>query len=145
VVLCWQDGKALRPSHFRMREFESGDGLVVIDPCLIQSLERVRYQLGARLGVEVEVIITSGTRTETENERLAARLGWVEHGGPVARDSRHLPKYGGIAVDLYVRYRRGDAWAVVPQAEVADACRQHFVFVKADYEDGHVHADNRKE
>lgn len=58
-----------------------------------------------------------------------------------SRDSMHLAKYGGIAVDLVAvvassRHR-------VPQSTLGDVCRRYFDFVKDDYRDGHVHADLR--
>jgi hypothetical protein len=80
-------------------------------------------------------------RTEAELAALAARLGWTDEGGSVSRDSMHLTKYGGIAVDLVgvvasSRHR-------VPQTTLGEVCRRYFDFVKDDYRDGHVHADLR--
>jgi hypothetical protein len=144
-ALYWDfEGEELR-SHFKLREFESSSGLVVVDPGLIRSLEMVRRDLERFFQEAIQIVITSGTRTEADNERLAERLGWCEDGGLVARDSRHLPKYGGIAVDCYARYSDGGPWTIVPQTILESACRVHFAYVKADYRDGHVHADNRKE
>ena len=142
-LLNWEYEGVVLESHFRLREFEDEDGLVVIDPGLVQSLELLRRDLSRFYSKDVQIVITSGTRTEADNEKLAERLGWCENGGQVARDSKHLPKYGGIAVDMYARYREGAIWAVVPQTTLGSACLVHFAYVKADYPDGHVHADNR--
>lgn len=144
VRLCVAIAGVIQPSHFTMREFESQDGLVCIEPRLIESLERVRADLCALYDEDVQIVITSGTRTEADNEKLAERLGWCEDGGAVSRNSRHLPKFGGIAVDCYARYPSGDTWTVVPQNTLGSACKLYFTFVKDDYADGHVHADCRK-
>jgi hypothetical protein len=94
------------------------------------------------VGEDVQIVITSGTRSPADNKRLADKLGWVGDGGLVARDSRHLPSHGGIAADLYARYRGVDGWIVLQQEDVAISCRRYFQYVKADYQDGHIHADN---
>ena len=48
---------------------------------------------------------------------------------------------GGIAADLVaVNARTRER---VPQRIVGTVCRRHFDWVKDDYNDGHVHADNR--
>ena len=128
-------------SHFRLREFANAEGLAIVHPCLLESLERVRRDLCRDAGEEVWVLITDATRTQADLERLAARLGYTDKGGLVSRNSRHLTRYGGIAADIVAlnvvsRTR-------VAQRVVGDICRQHFDFVKDDYADGHVHADNR--
>lgn len=133
------DGEVV--SHFKLREFENGDGLAMVHPSVLESLERVRRDLCAMAGEEVLIMITSAVRTEADLERLAGRHGWVDEGGTVARDSKHLAKYGGIAVDLVARARKGGA--LVAQRTLGSVCRRHFDWVKDDYRDGHVHADNR--
>jgi hypothetical protein len=143
VTLMWKDGETWRPSHFRMREFESDAGFVMVDSTALESLELVRRDLCMEFGVDVQLVITSGLRTEEDNARMAERLGWTEDGGLVARDSRHLPKYAGIAVDLYARRLYGNGYKLIPQDVVATACRRHFDYVNDNYSDGHVHADNR--
>ena len=65
----------------------------------------------------------------------------LRKGGAVARHSRHLAQYGGIAVDLVAVVARSRER--VSQSELGEICRRHFDFVKDDYGDGHVHADNR--
>jgi len=142
--LCWRDGNVWKISHFKMREFENVRGFVMVDDTVIRSLERVREKLGRECECEVEVLVTSGVRMQEDNERIAEVLGWTDEGGLVARDSQHLEVYGGIAVDIVARYRKGDTWIRVPAFDVGVACRDHFAYVKDDYEDGHVHADNRK-
>jgi hypothetical protein len=145
VVLQWTEGGVLRDGHFKLREFETSDGLVMIDSTVVYSLEFVRRDLNHLYRSDVQIIITSGLRTEEDNAALAARLGWTDDGGQVSRDSRHLPKHGGIAVDLFARRRYGQGWRIIEQSVVGETCRPYFNFVKDDYEDGHVHADNRKD
>ena len=135
------------PSHFQLCEFANTEGIAIVHPTLVRSLEGVRGDLCEMEGQEVWLIITSGTRTDADNRRLANRLGWTDEGGLVSRRSKHLVKYGGIAADLKAfhaargptgyRYR-------IPQEVVGLVCQSHFDFVKADYRDGHVHADNRE-
>jgi len=141
--LGYKDGDTWRISHFRLLEFETADGFALVDCSVVRSLERTREALGKQYGCEVRILITCGVRTVADNERLAAELGWLEDGGLVARDSRHLSKYGGLAVDIVAEYDLDGETTRVPQANVAVACRDHFSYVKANYTDGHVHADNR--
>lgn len=138
-LLTTLDGEDV--AHFRLREFANADGLAMIHPELLLALERVRRELNAMAGETVWVIVKDAVRTQADLDRLAARLGWADEGGSVSRDSMHLAKYGGIAVDLIAviansRHR-------VPQATLGKVCRRHFDFVKDDYADGHVHADLR--
>ncbi len=128
-------------ANFRLREFANAEGLAMVHPELLLALERVRRELNAMAGEVVWLIVKDGVRTRGDLERLAARLGWADEGGSVSRDSMHLAKYGGIAVDLVAivsgsRHR-------VPQTTLGDVCRRYFDFVKDDYADGHVHADLR--
>jgi hypothetical protein len=134
------DGEAR--SHFKLREFENGPGLAMVHRTTLESLERVRMDLAAMMGEEVWILITDAVRTQQELERLAARLGWADQGGAVARRSKHLAEFGGIAVDIVaVRARSRQR---VPQKTLGRVCRRHFDWVKDDYGDGHVHADNRE-
>lgn len=128
-------------SHFRLREFLSPTGVAVVRSDLLRALEALRAHLSAQAGEEVFIRIASGTRTQADQVRLAQRLGWTDEGGLVARDSRHLPSYGGIAADIYARTRSGHD---IPQRALAQACELFFPFVKADYRDGHVHVDMRE-
>ena len=128
-------------SHFRLREFENRDGLAMVHSSTLNSLELVRRDLNAMAGEEVWVIVTDALRTQADLDRLASRLGWTDDGGTVSRDSKHLAKYGGIAVDLIAVV--ADSRSRVPQATLGKVCRRHFEWVKDDYADGHVHADNR--
>jgi hypothetical protein len=128
-------------SHFRLREFENRDGLAMINAATLLSLEKLRRDLCRMAGEEVWVIITNALRTHADLERLAKRLGWTDQGGAVSRSSRHLPEYGGIAVDLVALIPR--TRTRISQKVLGGFCRRHFTFVKDDYHDGHVHADNR--
>ncbi len=128
-------------AHFRLREFANAEGLAMVHPEMLLALERVRRDLNAMAGESVWVIIKDAVRTEADLVKLADLLGWADEGGAVSRDSMHLAKYGGIAVDLVAvvaasRHR-------VPQTTLGDVCRRHFDYVKDDYANGHVHADLR--
>lgn len=129
------------PSHFRLAEFATPQGLSMLHCSVLVSLEKVRLDLAAAINYPVSIIITSAVRTQQHNTLLATRLGWTDQGGIVSRNSLHLPKYGGIAVDiiatLYQSHTR------VPQHQLGRECRRHFHFVKDNYPDGHVHCDNR--
>ncbi|MBN2310879.1 MAG: hypothetical protein JXR94_18030 [Candidatus Hydrogenedentes bacterium] len=128
-------------SHFRLCEFENGDGLAMVHASTLASLERVRRDLAAWARRDVWVIVTDALRTDADLERLAARLGWIDEGGAVSRDSKHLARHGGIAVDL-VAVVAGTRERI-PQRILGEICRRHFDWVKDSYRDGHVHADNR--
>lgn len=138
-LLTHVDGQAA--SHFRLREFENPEGLAMVHPSLLDSLERVRRDLCGEAGETVWVILTSALRTERDQARLAARLGWTHQGGLVSPNSRHLARHGGIAADLVAVVARSHER--VPQKHLGAVCRRYFDFVKDDYRDGHVHADNR--
>lgn len=130
-----------KPGHFRLREFENREGLAMVSPGVLWALERVREKLNTEFGEEVWVIITDAVRTDADLQRLGDRLGWIDEGGTVSRDSKHLAKYGGMAVDIVavvVRSRLN-----VSQDGLGEACRLFFDWVKDDYADAHVHADNR--
>jgi len=133
------DGEML--AHFRLCEFENGDGLAMVHRSVLESLERVRRDLCAEAGEEVWIIVTDAVRTPADLERLAARLGWTDEGGAVARRSKHLAEFGGIAVDVIAVVAR--TRERVSQKKFGEVCRCYFDWVKDDYGDGHVHADNR--
>lgn len=128
-------------SHFRLREFENAEGLAMIHVSVLESLEKVRRDLIAEHQEEVQILITDAVRTRADLDQLAQRLGWTDEGGQVARNSRHLTAFGGIAVDLVAVF--ASSKKRLPLPTVAAACRRHFDYVQADYPDGHVHADNR--
>jgi hypothetical protein len=130
-----------RASHFKLREFENPDGLVMVHRSMLESLERVRRDLCAMMRENVWVFVTDGVRTQADLKRLATRLGWEDEGGVVARRSKHLAEFGGIAVDLVATIAR--TRERIPQQILGMACRRYFDWVKDDYADGHVHADNR--
>jgi hypothetical protein len=138
-LLATLDGEDV--AHFRLREFANADGLAMVHPEILLALERVRRELNAMAGESVWVIVKDAVRTEADLQRLATRLGWTDEGGTVSRDSMHLAKYGGIAVDLVAIMAKSRH--PVPQATVGAICRRHFDFVKDDYANGHVHADLR--
>jgi len=140
ALLAHVDGEPV--SHFNLREFENADGLAMVHASALESLERVRRDLCAEAGQDVWLIVADAVRTPADLERLARRLGWTDEGGLVARRSMHLAEFGGIAVDLtaVVAATRER----MPQRVLGEACRRHFDWVKDDYADGHVHADNRE-
>ena len=129
--------------NFSLHEFEMKEGTVLLHPSVLVSLELTRYDLGEEVGEEVCIRITCSTRSEAYNDILGESLGWIENGGPVSRVSRHLPQYGGIAVDWYAYIKRTKKR--VPQKLCGDIARRHFDYVKDDYKDGHIHGDNRKQ
>ena len=128
-------------SHFSMHEFENTDGWVMIDESVLESLEKTRRDLCDEFRFDVAVIITDATRTEAETQALAAHLGWKNKGGLVSESSRHHERYGGLAVDLKARVVL--LKTLVHQHVLGRACRRYFDYVKDDYDDGHVHCDNR--
>lgn len=129
------------PSHFLLSEFENSAGLAMVHESVLTSLELVRRDLCMAAAGEVLVVVTDAVRTEAENVALAMRLGWTDEGGAVSRESRHLARYGGIAVDI-VAVEAGTR-ARLPQRMVGEVCRRYFDWVTDEYGDGHVHADNR--
>jgi len=136
------DPRTGEPGHFTLREFANKEGLAVVHPSVLVSLEAVREQLCKYEDGEVYVIITDATRTQEDLERLADELGWTDQGGLVSRNSKHLVKHGGIAVDI--KAQRAKDRRPVDQQILGNVCRRHFDWVKSDYADGHVHADNRE-
>lgn len=113
----------------------------MVHRAILESLERVRCELCEMTGETVWVIITDALRTRQDLARLAGRLGWSDEGGHVSRNSKHLSDYGGIAVDLIAVI--ASTRQRIPQKTLGNVCRKYFDWVKDDYSDGHVHADNR--
>jgi len=129
-------------SNFSLYEFEDKDGFVMIHSSIPWSCEMTRAQLNKMLFPNaISMVITGGTRSDKRNAELAEGLGWIDEGGLVSRTSRHLQKYGGIAVDWYAYNKTKKE--IVPQKICGDAARMFFDFVKDDYADGHIHSDNR--
>ncbi len=128
-------------SHFNLKEFENSKGWAMVHSSVIASLEMLRTELTKLIGEEVEIVITDSTRTEAENENLGKLYGWIDNGGKVAKDSKHLEKYGGIAVDFFARTKPNKRY--IPTKLVGEIAKRYFDFVKSDYADGHIHADNR--
>ncbi|MCK5863365.1 MAG: hypothetical protein KAH38_12825 [Candidatus Hydrogenedentes bacterium] len=131
-----------RISHFKLREFENKDGLAMVHTNTLIALEKTRRALCTHYGTDVQILITDAVRTLEDLKRLAARYGWIDEGGTVARRSKHLAEFGGIAVDIIavVTHNRNP----VPPKVLGSLCRRYFNFVKDDYRDGHVHADTRE-
>ncbi|MHC4622040.1 MAG: hypothetical protein ACYTEQ_30230 [Planctomycetota bacterium] len=144
-------------SNFSLYEFESKrTGIVVIHPSVPLSAEFMRRDLSDAYGCEVGIFITSGSRTDEDSRILAEGdpaagipgLGWIDEGGAVSRDSRHLIRNGACAIDFEARLKRhrhsweSDSWSpVIPPEEVALFARQRFDFVKTYAR--HTHVDNR--
>jgi len=127
--------------HFSLHEFANKDGLAIVHPRLVEALEKLRKRLAEVFEEECYIVITNATRTEFDNEILGRRLGWTDEGGLVSRNSKHLTKYGGIAVDFYVR-RVSDS-GYVSQGRAGSLARKFFDKVVDTYADGHIHADLR--
>lgn len=141
IVLALRDGTS---SHFRLKEFQNADGLVMVHPRLLECLEALRERLCLIFAEEIWIIVTGGIRTEADNARLAATLGWADQGGLVGRDSKHLVKYGGIAADIKAFKAVKDRDGIrerISQRIVGYEARRIFPYVKDDYRDGHVHVD----
>lgn len=138
IVLALENGE---PSNFKLWEFANRDGLSIVHKSTLESCQLLRQALCINCGEEVAVIITDATRTEADNEKLAFIYGWDDEGGKVSRNSKHLVKHGGIAVDIKAVIV--NTKERVPQNIVGQYARAHFDWVKDDYADGHVHADNR--
>ena len=130
-------------SHFKMYEFENNEGLVMIHSSIPYSLEKTRAELKKFMAREVYICITNAIRTENDNELLAKKYGWIDEGGKVARNSKHLTKFGGIAVDFFAYYYEGNKVILINPKITGNIARKHFDWVKDDYADNHVHADNR--
>jgi len=128
-------------THFNLKEFENENGWVMIHRSVIISLTKIREELGELFGEEVEIVITDSTRTPQQLEHLGEKLGWIDEGGVVARNSKHLERFGGIAVDFYARFKQSKKR--IASSSIEMICKKHFDYVKADYADGHIHADNR--
>jgi len=143
VYLCVMRGGYPVASHFKLREFENCRGLVMVDSSVVEGLESVRGKLCEVVGRDVQVVVTDAVRSDEDNMRLGLRAGWVDQGGVVARDSRHLERYGGIAVDVCARYKCAGAWVYVASEVIGKCACGFFDFVKCDYKDGHVHLDMR--
>lgn len=140
-IRLWTNFDAEHVSNFRLYEFENAQGLTMVHASVLESLELLRRHLCHDTHEEVYVIITDAIRTQDDLERLALRYGWTDDGGTVSPRSKHLVRFGGIAVDLIAltaahRVR-------IPQQTLGRLCRLYFDWVKDDYLDGHVHADNR--
>ena len=144
-------------AHFWLREFETRDGFVTLHSSTLHSLEKVRADLAIEMGMECGVYINEGIRTPEENRLMGARFGYTDDSPPgkVSRYSMHLPAWArlrpgqdvddvppsGIAVDIVARVMA--TGAPVPQSVLGRVCERYFDWVKSDYADGHVHADNR--
>lgn len=137
------DPETGRPGHFVLREFENALHLAAVHPTTLWSLERTREDLNNELGGvdEVIIVVTGGLRLEADQEALAERLGWIDEGGVVSRTSKHLLSEGACAVDFTAKFR--SRRMKISQAKVGEVARRHFDFVKDNYPDLHVHADNR--
>jgi uncharacterized protein YcbK (DUF882 family) len=130
------------PSHFKLREFANSEGLCMVHPRLLAKLEDLRTELNRVHRGEVQIIVTCGVRTHEENAQLAEKYGWTDEGGTVARESKHLPEWGGIAADIKATIvRTSDLREPVAQKMLGAVARHHFAYVKDDYADGHVHVD----
>lgn len=129
-------------SHFKLNEFANSQGFARIHPKTLRSLELTRHDLETHFAQQVYITITDATRTPQEQIALGLKLGWDDEGGLVSRDSRHQAKYGGIAVDFKAYYR--NAHTIINQKDVGIIASKHFDYIKANYPDGHIHADNRE-
>jgi len=134
----------LKNTHFKLKEFANAKGFAMVHPRLLECLEDLRTSLCGLFDEEIWVIITDSIRTQDDLESLATRYGWIDEGGTVARDSKHLTKYGGIAADIKCFKAQKNDQGVrerISQRIVGHEARKYFAYVKDDYADGHVHVD----
>ena len=127
-------------SHFTMKEFEDLNGQVTLDYYTLLAIEYTREELCHRYKEDVMIIITGATRTKDRNAFLGNLLGFLPN-GLVARNSFHLLKYGGIALDLKALIKRTKE--PVSEANALGAAGMFFDFVIGSYDDLHIHVDNR--
>ena len=136
-------------SHFCVEEFTSGSGVVCVNLRVVGALEQLRALLSSDEDEEIQIVVTDGTRTREDNERLAQKYGWQHEGGAVSQNSQHLVEHGCCAADFYAQRKRRKFYGlsgksrVLPVEQIAHAAWQVFDFVKR-YPDGHVHGDQRK-
>lgn len=125
-------------SHFTLQE------ITPIHESVFESLELVRAHLNHDRGGGVTIVITDAARSQADNDVLRDK-----YGSSVSKTSKHLShtvnvKTGAVVGCVAVDFRAHDAEGErVPQAEVAAVAKLYFDWVKADYTDGHIHADNR--
>lgn len=147
IRLYIEDDAGTQRTDFCLHEF------VRIHPSVLRSLQRVRNYLNSDIcyGGGVVIYVTGAALTVADHEALAERLGWIgEVDGLVSRTSKHLvttehPETGELwclAVDVIAMDTvEGER---VPQDLLGAVCEIFFDYVKFDYIDGHVHADNRR-
>lgn len=126
--------------HFTLEEFadHNNNGLVVLDSELPMHLELLRWTAQRLLNKRVLVRITSGTRSERSNNKLAKQLGWTDNGGLVSPNSRHLPRFGGIAADLQLSISLQNH--LLPAHELLTLARPIFPYCKP-IDDFSIHVD----
>jgi len=130
--------------HFRLSEFEDRleHGLVVHDPALSLRLELLRFLVRRQTMMPYRIIVTSGTRTERSNQILARQLGWLGEGGLVSPQSRHLPKFAGIAADIQAIIEDSDQR--LPSSQLLSLAETVFPYCKAiDAHSIHVDLEER--
>lgn len=131
-------------THYCLHEFIDKHGWVLLHASVLVALEKTRSDLGKLRGEEITIHIQRpSSRTQAHNEALALQLGWTDEGGKVSRNSRHLEKFGGIAVDFIARLKR--TGEPIQASIVGMVSRRYFDYVKDNYglDDPHVHGDMR--
>lgn len=128
--------------HFKLYEFEdsAANNLVVIHALTLARLEKLRWAIGQNLNREIAIVITCGTRTKRTNRNLAKVFGWTTDGGLVSPISKHLPEFGGIAVDVYALDK--STGQIVPQKHLSVQAARFFDVV-IDHYPTHTHVDLR--
>ena len=128
--------------NFTLAEFKDNmTDQAMIHPWNIVCLERLRSRLEAELKTKIRITITSGLRSEAKNRKLAETLGWTDAGGKVSRNSKHLPKYYGVAQDIMPKQFKNGSYRSVPKKVILPILEELFDFVKGPYP--HYHVDNR--
>ena len=127
-------------AHFKLHEFSNDEGVAMVSQELVNAIESYRFALNEIYDGGVKIRITDGTRTIADNEALADRLGWIDDGGKVSRNSQHLTSNGSSALDIVPYHSDRDGSPAVRAELAEDEAKRHFAFVKS-YLDGHLHVD----
>lgn len=127
------------PVTWRLSQFATPSGWVMIHPTLLTKLSELRVELSRRYpGYEVDII--EATRDVHMRQLCALRKGgYLDQGGEAPRISYHNPEFGGIAADIVaIETATGKRMELAVLAAVAGK-----VFPHCYLRPTHVHVDVR--
>ncbi len=127
-------------SHFCLHEFSNSEGVAMVPQETTNAIEALRFDLNEYYEGGVKIRITDATRTESDNEALAKKLGWTDSGGKVSKNSQHLTRNGATALDIIPYHSDRDGKPSVNLKVAEELAKKSFKFVKI-YDDGHLHVD----